>query len=222
VETRSGKCFGGMIGAAFILSCGSWAVQAQEKYPERPIRLLVPFSAGASTDLMARKLSAKPTPLLGQPVVVENRTGAAGTIAANEVARAKPDGYTLIFGTVSTHVLNQLTMSKIPYDSVKDFSHVFLLGTSTTSVSVHPTIASTLPELIKRVRAMPGKYSYGSSGQGSILHLAGELFKARAGKLDMLHIPYRGSGASVTDLIGGQIRPRSRFQPPEDNAVHQR
>lgn len=205
MKTRSGKYFGGMIGAAFLLSCASWAVHAQEKYPERPVRLLVPFSAGASTDLMARKLSAKLTPLMGQPVVVENRTGAAGTIAAAEVARAKPDGYTLIFGTVSTHVLNQLTMSKVPYDALKDFSHVYLLGTSTTSVSVHPTIAASLPELIKRVRAMPGKYSYGSSGQGSILHLAGELFKARAGGLDMLHVPYRGSGASVTDLIGGQI-----------------
>lgn len=205
MKTRSGKYFGGMIGAAFLLSCASWAVHAQEKYPERPVRLLVPFSAGASTDLMARKLSAKLTPLMGQPVVVENRTGAAGTIAAAEVARAKPDGYTLIFGTVSTHVLNQLTMSKVPYDALKDFSHVYLLGTSTTSVSVHPTIAASLPELIKRVRAMPGKYSYGSSGQGSILHLAGELFKARAGGLDILHVPYRGSGASVTDLIGGQI-----------------
>ena len=205
MKTRNRTCFRSIIGAAFILSWASGAVHAQEKYPERPIRLLVPFSAGASTDLMARKLSAKLTPLLGQPVVIENRTGAAGTIAANEVARAKPDGYTLIFGTVPTHVLNQLTMSKVPYDALKDFSHVFLLGTSTTSVSVHPTIAATLPELIKRVRAMPGKYSYGSSGQGGILHLAGELFKARAGGLDMLHVPYRGSGASVTDLIGGQI-----------------
>lgn len=205
MKTRNGKCSSGIISAALVLSWVPWAVHAQEKYPERPIRLLVPFSAGASTDLMARKLSAKLTPLMGQPIVVENRTGAAGTIAAAEVARAKPDGYTLIFGTVSTHVLNQLTMSKVPYDALKDFSHVYLLGTSTTSVSVHPTIAASLPELIKRVRAMPGKYSYGSSGQGGILHLAGELFKARAGGLDMLHVPYRGSGASVTDLIGGQI-----------------
>lgn len=205
MKTRSGKCSSGIISAALILSWVPWAVQAQDKYPERPIRLLVPFSAGASTDLMARKLSAKLTPLLGQPIVVENRTGAAGTIATAEVARAKPDGYTLIFGTVSTHVLNQLTMSKVPYDALKDFSHVSLLGTSTTSISVHPTIAASLPELIKRVRATPGKYSYGSSGQGSILHLAGELFKTRAGGLDMLHVPYRGSGASVTDLIAGQI-----------------
>jgi tripartite-type tricarboxylate transporter receptor subunit TctC len=205
MKLRCLYCLGSIFGVALILSQAPFAVHAQDKYPERPIRLLVPFSAGASTDLMARKLSAKLTPLLGQPVVVENRTGAAGTIAATEVARAKPDGYTLIFGTVSTHVLNQLTMSNVPYDALKDFSHVFLLGTSTTSVSVHPTIAASLPELIKRVRAMPGKYSYGSSGQGSILHLAGELFKNRAGGLDMLHVPYRGSGASVTDLIGGQI-----------------
>lgn len=198
------KRVGALVGAAWVLGVTTAAVHAQEKFPERPIRMLVPFSAGASTDLAARKLGVKYTALLGQPVVIENRTGAAGTIAANEVARAKPDGYTLLVGTVST-VLNQLTMKTVPYDIMKDFSHIALLGTSTTSIAVHPTIASTLPELIKRVKASPGKYSYGSTGTGGIIHLAGELFKLKAGNLDIVHIPYRGSGASVTDLMAGQI-----------------
>jgi len=143
--------------------------------------------------------------MLGQSVVIENRTGAAGTIATNEAARSKPDGHTLILGTVSTHILNPLTMKNIPYDPLKDLAHVLLLGTSTTSIAVHPTVAQTLPELIKRVKALPGKYSYGSTGQGGIIHLAGELFKMKAGGLDIVHIPYKGTGAGLNDIIGGQI-----------------
>ena len=185
-----------------LLAAGA---QAQEKYPDRPIRLLVPFAAGASTDIIARKLGVRLTPVLGQMIVVENRTGASGTIATHDVARSKPDGHTLILGTISTHILNPLTMKNIPYDPLKDLSHVHLLGTSTTSVTVHPTVARTLPELVKRVKAMPGKYAYGSTGQGGIIHLAGELFKLRAGGLDIVHVPYRGSGASLTDVVAGQI-----------------
>lgn len=181
------------------------SAQAQDKYPERPIRLLIPFAPGASTDMIARRLGARLTPMLGQTVVIENRTGAAGAIATNEAARSKPDGYTLILGTVSTHILNPLTMKNIPYDPLKDLAHVLLLGTSTTSVAVHPTVAQTLPELIKRVKALPGKYSYGSTGQGGIIHLAGELFKMKAGGLDIVHIPYKGTGAGLNDIIGGQI-----------------
>jgi tripartite-type tricarboxylate transporter receptor subunit TctC len=190
-------------GCAVLLAAAP--TRAQEKYPERPIRLLVPFAAGASTDIIARRMSARLTPWLGQSIVVENRTGAAGTIATTEVVRAKPDGHTLILGTVSTHVLNPLTMKSIAYDPLRDLAHVVLLGTSTTSIAVHPTVASSLPELVKRVRSAPGKYSYGSTGQGGIIHLAGELFKMKAGGLDIVHVPYKGSGASLNDLIGGQI-----------------
>jgi tripartite-type tricarboxylate transporter receptor subunit TctC len=181
------------------------AVMAQEKYPERPIRLLSPFAPGASTDAAARRFAIALTPLIGQSVYVDNRAGGAGSIAAAEVARAKPDGYTLIFGTVSTHVLNVLTMKNVSYDPLKDFANIALLGTNTSSLAVHPTIAGTLPELIQRVKSMPGKFSYGSSGQGSILHLAGELFKQQAGGLDMVHVPYRGSGNSVVDVISGEV-----------------
>lgn len=190
---------------AAVLAAAAVTAYAQEKYPERPVRLLIPFAPGASTDIIARKLGARLTPMLGQSVVIENRTGAAGTIATNEVARAKPDGHTLILGTVSTHILNPLTMKNIPYDPLRDLAHVILLGTSTTSITVHPTVAATLPELIKRVRALPGKYSYGSTGQGGIIHLAGELFKMKAGGLDIVHVPYKGSGAGLNDIIGGQI-----------------
>ncbi len=180
-------------------------ISAQDKYPERPIRLVSPFAPGASTDAAARRFALVLTPLIGQSVFVDNRGGGSGSIAAAEVARAKPDGHTLIFGTVSTHVLNVLTMKNLPYDPLKDFANIALLGTNTSSLALHPTIAKTLPELIQRVKAMPGKFSYGSSGQGSILHLAGELFKERAGRLDMVHVPYRGSGNSVVDVISGEV-----------------
>ena len=192
--------------AAAASSFGAQSAMAQaERYPDRPVRLVAPFAAGASTDMAARRFALALTPLLGQQVFVDNRTGGAGSIVTAEVARAKPDGHTLVFGTVSTHVLNQLMMKNVPYDPLKDFAHVALIGLNTSSLAVHPTIASNLPDLIKRAKAMPGKYSYGSSGQGSILHLAGELFRLQAGGLDIVHVPYRGSGNSVTDVIAGQI-----------------
>lgn len=194
-----------MIAATLPFVATPVAAQAPEKYPERAIRLVLPFAPGASTDAAGRRFAAALTPLLGQQVVVDNRSGGSGSIGSAEVARARPDGHTLIFATVSTHILNQLLMKNVPYDSLKDFAYVALLGTNTTSLAVHPTVATSLPDLIKRVKAMPGKYSYGSSGQGSILHLAGELFKLQAGGLDIMHVPYRGSGNSVMDVIAGQI-----------------
>jgi len=194
-----------LFGAALPLLLGPSVPRAQEKYPERPIRLVSPFAPGASTDAAARRFASVLAPLLGQSVYVDNRAGGSGSIAAAEVARAKPDGHTLIFGTVSTHVLNVLTVKNVPYDPLKDFANIALLGTNTSSLAVHPTIAKTLPELIQRIKSMPGKFSYGSSGQGSILHLAGELFKQQAGGLDMVHVPYRGSGNSVVDVISGEV-----------------
>lgn len=131
--------------------------QAQGRYPERVIRLVIPFAPGGNTDIMGRRFAAKLAPLVGQNVLVENKGGAGGNIGAAEVARSKPDGYTLLVGTSSTHALNPLTMDNMPYDPVKDFSPIAVLGISHMVIAVHPTVAQSLPELIKRIKAAPGK-----------------------------------------------------------------
>ena len=195
------------LASATVLALGlpPLPVQAQGRYPERSLRLVVPFATGGGTDIMGRRFGAKITPLLGQQVLIDNKTGAGGAIGTGEVARAKPDGYTLLIGTTSTHAINPLTVENLSYDPVKDFTPIAVLGIGPFAIAVHPTVASSLQDLITRVRANPGKYSYGSTGLGGIVHLAGELFKKQAGGLDMVHVPYRGSGQSVQDLIAGQI-----------------
>ncbi len=197
--------FGFASAAVLILGLPSLPVQAQGKYPERSIRLVIPFAPGGGTDIMGRRFGAKITPLLGQQVVVENKGGAGGTIGTAEVARARPDGYTLLVGTSSTHAINPSAMDNPPYDPVKDFAPIAVLGIVPMVIAVHPIVAGSLQELIKRVRASPGKYSYGSAGMGSINHLAGELFKKQAGALDIVHVPYKGAGAALLDLVAGQI-----------------
>jgi tripartite-type tricarboxylate transporter receptor subunit TctC len=182
------------------------AAQSQAGYPERPVRLIVPFPPGGQTDNVSRHLSTRITPLLGQQLLVDNRGGAAGTLGAGEAARAKSDGYTLLIATTSTHALNPMAMATVPYDPVKDFAAITVLGTGPIAFSVHPSVpARTLKQLIADARAHPGKYSYGSSGIASINNLAGELLKMRAGNLEILHVPYKGAGPAMTDLIGGQI-----------------
>lgn len=179
---------------------------AQEKYPERAIRLVIPFAPGGQTDIMARRLAVKATPLLGQQVIPDNRSGAGGTIGSTEVARAKPDGYTLLMATSSTHAINPTAMEKIPYDALKDFAPVAVLGTIPMAVVVHPSIpARSLRELVALVKARPGQFSYGSTGVGGINHLGGELLKLQAGKLDITHVPYKSSGLALQDLMGGHM-----------------
>jgi len=190
--------------AGAALLCAN-AVQAQS-YPERAIRLIVPFPPGGQADNVSRQLSVKITPILGQQLIIDNRGGGAGTLGSREVARAKPDGYTLLLATTSTHALSPIAMSNVPYDPVKDFAPVTAIGTGPIAVSVHPSVpARTLMQLVADTRAHPGMYSYGSSGVASINNLAGELLKIRAGKLDILHVPYKGAGPALTELIGGQI-----------------
>ena len=179
--------------------------QSQVRYPERVIRVVIPFAPGGNTDIMGRRFAAKLTPLIGQNVIVDNKGGAGGNIGAAEVARAKPDGYTLLIGTSSTHALNPLTMDNMPYDPVKDFAPVAVLGVSHMVIAAHPTVAKTLPELIRRIKAAPGKYSYGSSGMRTNIHLTGELFIRQAGGLDLVHVPYKGGGQAVQETIGGQV-----------------
>ena len=204
------KCSTGRI--AYILTLAAAIVpaaasaQTPETWPDRAVRLIVPFPPGGQTDTVSRHLATKITPILGQQLVVDNRGGAAGTIGSAEVARAKPDGYTLLIATSSTHAINPTAMPNVPYDVVKDFAPIAVLGTGPIALSVHPIVpARTLQQLIVAARARPGYYSYGSSGVGSINHLAGELFRTHAGNLKILHVPYKGAGPAMHDLVGGQI-----------------
>ena len=189
---------------SFALVCSG--VAGQDTYPSKPVRIVVSFAAGGPTDQVARIMSAKLTDLLGQTFIVENRTGAGGNLGAADVARAAPDGYTLLMATVSTHAINPGLYKKMPYDPIQDFAAVSQVGVTPCVLTVHPSIpASDVRELVALLNANPGKYSYGSSGMGSILHLCGEQFKTSAGGLQAVHVPYRGSAPMIADLMGGQI-----------------
>ena len=192
---------------ALALLAGGIAIApapVQAQYPDRPIRLVIPFAAGGVNDIIGRLWAEKVRPSLGT-VVVENRGGAGGTIGASDVAKAAPDGYTVLLGNISTMVLNPEIMRRAPYDPLKDFETVSILAGNALSIVVHPSVpATTLKELIAHVKANPGKLSYGSAGAGTMTNLAGELFKRLAG-LDIVHVAYKGAGAGRTDLLGGHI-----------------
>jgi tripartite-type tricarboxylate transporter receptor subunit TctC len=195
---------------SLIVACaalaGPGAAHAQNSYPDRPIRLIVPFPPGGQTDNVSRRLDAALTPILGQQLVIDNRGGASGTIGSAEAARAKPDGYTLLMSTASTHAIMPTMMAKIPYDAVKDFVPIIVISTGPMTISVHPSVpVRNLKQLVADVKAHPGKYSYGTAGVGSVNHLGGELFKSRAGALKILHVPYKGAGPVIQELMGGQI-----------------
>src|SRR5918992_828649 len=182
----------------------SFAAHAQG-YPNRPIKVVVPYAAGGLPDTMARLVGQKMGESLGQQLVVENRGGAGGIVGTNEVAKAAPDGYTLLVADVAQVAINPHLFSSLPYDPLKELTGVSLLGTSALYLVAHPSLpASSMKELIAHVRAQPGKVSYGSSGLGSIHHLAMEALKTGL-KLDMVHVPYKGTGQSVPALLGGQV-----------------
>jgi tripartite-type tricarboxylate transporter receptor subunit TctC len=190
--------------AALGLACAH--AQADDKYPSKPVRMVIPFSAGGPTDIVGRVMGARMGDLLGQQFVIENKLGAGGNIGADVVAKSAPDGYTLLMATVSTHAINPGLYSRMPYDPVRDFAPVSQVGVTPTLLGVHPSIPATdVKSLIALVRQNPGKYTFGSSGLGSILHLCGEQFKASAGGLNIVHVPYRGSAPMMGDLVGGQI-----------------
>jgi tripartite-type tricarboxylate transporter receptor subunit TctC len=176
---------------------------AQEKYPTRPVQLVVPFAAGGSTDVIGRRVAAKLGPLLGGTVVVENRPGASGTIGAGLVARANADGYTVLLGSdqvVATGALQNLT-----YDGIRDFIPLTLLTITPVALLAGPSMpAKDVQALIQLLKSEPAKHSYGSPGEGSIINLAGEMFKKASGA-DMVHVPYRGAAPAMNDLIGGHI-----------------
>jgi len=192
--------------AALAALLGVVPALAQESYPAKPVRLMVSFAAGGPTDTVARIMGARLGELLGQPFLVENRTGAGGNIGADVVAKAAPDGYTLLMATVSTHAINPGLYKHIPYDPIQDFTPVGQVGVTPCVLAVNPALpVHDVKGLVALLRDNPGKYSYGSSGMGSILHLCGEEFKSMAGGLAATHVPYRGSAPMMTDLVGGQI-----------------
>lgn len=179
--------------------------QAYAAFPERPVTLVVPFAAGGSTDVVARVIAEKMSEDLGQQVIVQNVAGAGGSLGAGNVARAEPDGYTILMGTVATHALNPLILKNKPYDAEADFAPVSLLVLVPNVLVVNPELpANSVEELLALLKAEPDKWSYASSGNGTPLHLSGELFKSMAG-VTMEHIPYKGSGPALNDLLGNQV-----------------
>ena len=192
--------------AIAAVALAATAVQAADNFPSHSLQMVIPFAAGGPTDIVGRIMSAKMGELLGQTFVVEDRAGAGGNIGAEFVAKATPDGYTLLFATVSTNAINPGLYKHMPYDAVKDFAPVARVGVTPTLLLVNPSMGVTdLKSLIALLKANPNKYNYGSSGVGSILHLCGEEFKSMAGGLDITHVPYKGSAPMDTDLLGGQI-----------------
>ena len=193
-------------GATAVIVAAIGPVRAEEQYPARAVRVVVPFATGGPTDIVGRVIANKLADLLGQPFFVENKTGAGGNIGADVVAKALPDGYTLLVATVSTHAINPGLYTKMPYDPIRDFAPIAQVGVTPSLLGVNPSLpVKNVQELIALIRDNPGRYTYGSSGVGSILHLCGEQFKAAAGGLKITHVPYRGSAPMMTDLVGGQI-----------------
>ena len=179
--------------------------QSAATWPDRPIRLIVPFPAGSGTDVPARIIGQKLGDLLGQQIVVDNRAGASGAIGSELIARAAPDGYTIGLITASTHALAPAFNSKLPYDPIKDFAPISMIGGTPYVLVVYPGLqAKTVRELIALAKAKPGALNYGSAGPASLAHLAAELFASMAG-IQMTHVPYKASAQSVTDMISGRL-----------------
>ena len=187
---------------ALLLAAGAWA----QAYPTKPIRLVVPFPAAGTTDILAREVAQRLSVSFGQSVIVDNRPGAAGNIGSDLVAKSAPDGYTLLMGTVGTHAINPSLYTKMPYDHVKDFVPIVLVAGVPNVLEVTPSLpVNSVADLIKLAKDKPGQLNFASSGSGTSIHLSGELFKTMAG-VDMMHVPYKGSAPAVTDLMGGQVQ----------------
>jgi tripartite-type tricarboxylate transporter receptor subunit TctC len=191
--------------ATALAAATTLATAARAEFPDRAITLVIPFAAGGSTDVVGRIVAERMSAELGQQVVVQNVGGAGGSLGAQQVAQAEPDGYTILMGTVATHALNPLILKEKPYDPVTDFAPVSLLVVVPNVLAVNPELpVNTVQELIDLAKKDPGVLSYASSGNGTPLHLSGELFKAMAG-VDIAHIPYKGSGPALTDVLGNQV-----------------
>jgi tripartite-type tricarboxylate transporter receptor subunit TctC len=187
---------------AFVVSAATALAQG---YPTKPIKLIVPFPPAGSTDLSARAVAGKLQERLGQAVIVENKPGAGGNIGGEQAAKAPADGYTLFVGTVGTNAINASLYSKMPFDHLKDFAPVILLSKTPNVLVVNPALpVNSVGDVIKLAKAKPGELTFASSGVGTSIHMSGELFKAMAG-VEMTHVPYKGSGPMLIDLISGQV-----------------
>jgi tripartite-type tricarboxylate transporter receptor subunit TctC len=191
------------LGALFACAVVSAATLAQ--YPNKPVRIIVPFPPGGTTDILARAIGAELQKTLGQPFVIENRAGAGGNIGAEAVAKSAPDGYTLLMGTVGTHAINVSLYPKMPYDAVRDFAPVSLVaGVPNVLVAAPSFPPNSVRELIEAAKKEPGKLTFASSGNGTSIHLSGELFKLLTGT-QLTHVPYKGSAAALPDVMSGAV-----------------
>jgi tripartite-type tricarboxylate transporter receptor subunit TctC len=194
-----------LLAAALATLAAPVAAQDAAAYPARTIRIVVPFPPGGVTDRLARVVAQKMQEQWGQPAVVDNRPGASGMIAAEQVAKSPPDGYTLMMGHIGTHAINPSLFAKLPYDPVKDFAPVSLLVSVPNILLVHPSVpASSVAELVALARARPGTLNFASPGSGTSGHMSAELFKSLAG-IDIVHVPYKGPGPALQDLLAGQV-----------------
>jgi tripartite-type tricarboxylate transporter receptor subunit TctC len=191
--------------ASAVIAISAIAEAGEDEWPERPLRLVVPFPAGSSTDIIARIVAQKLSHRLGQQVVIENRAGASGNIGADAVAKAAPDGYTIGIATASTHAVAASLSPNLPYDPIRDFAPVAMIGSQPYVLVLHPALpARNLAELIALAKAKPGTLNYGSAGIASLAHLATELFASMAG-VNIIHVPYKSSSQSMTDMITGRL-----------------
>ena len=189
---------------ALLLAIWTAGASAQA-FPSKPIRIVVPFSAGGPTDITARFIAPRMTELLGQPIVIDNRAGATGIIGAELVAKAQPDGYTLLMATASVVAINMVTYSKLPYDTLRDFQPLTPIMTTATILVVHPSVpAKSLKDLVALAKARPGQITMASAGTGGTLHLPIEMLMKSAG-IKMTHVPYKGAAPAVIDVVAGQV-----------------
>jgi len=192
-------------GAAALLAVAAGGAIAAEAFPSKPIRIVVPFAAGGSTDLLARHIGQRLNEAMKNPVVVDNRPGGGAVIGADHVAKSAPDGYTLLMGTNTTHAVAPHLYSKLPYNALRDFVPVTEVAFNPQFLDVHPSIpVRSVKELIALARARPAQLNYGSAGAGSASHMAMELLKSTA-KIDITHIPYKGTGPAMAELLGGHL-----------------
>ena len=192
--------------ALAVMALTAQAQSPAQGYPSKTIKIVVPFAVGGIADTFARVIAQKLTDAWGQPAIVENKTGAGGNIGADLVAKAQPDGYTLVMGNIGSHAVNPFLVKSMPYDPLRDFVPIAHVLDAEGLLVVHPSLpVKTVPELIAYLKANPGKASYASGGIGTTSHLAGELFKSMA-RVDMVHVPYKGNSPAITDVLGGQTQ----------------